>query len=48
MTVGYQTRSFNRRTAIKTAAGAAAVAAAVPYVSFPIRSSAQGSVQLRL
>ena len=46
--MGYQTRSFNRRTAIKSAAGAAAVAATVPYVSFPIRSSAQGSVQLRL
>lgn len=46
--MGYQTRSFNRRNALKAAAGAAAVAAAVPYVSYPTRGSAQGTTQLRL
>ncbi len=47
--MGYQpTRTFHRRNALKAAAGAAAFAAAAPYVSYPTRASAQGSTQLRL
>ncbi|CAA9571092.1 MAG: hypothetical protein AVDCRST_MAG33-2546 [uncultured Thermomicrobiales bacterium] len=43
-----RTRSFNRRQALKAGAGAAAVAAAVPYVSYPTRASAQGTTEVRL
>ncbi len=46
--MGNQPRSFNRRHAVKAAAGAAAVAAAVPSISYPTRASAQGATQLRL
>lgn len=41
-------RSFNRRQALKAGAGAAAFAAAVPYVSYPTRASAQGITEVRL
>ncbi len=46
--MGYQTRSFNRRNAVKAAAGAAAFAASVSYVSYPTRASAQGTTTVRL